>query len=221
MRRPLRAVRAPLQERSQQSLERILDASEQLIEERGFDALTVGEVVQRSRTSVGTFYARFNDKTALLRAVHDRVLSRLEATFDARLQAPSSSDSLAAAVEDEVTCFMGLVVRDAPLIRVFGGQVGDQVMDARAARARRHHFEAFRTVLLKHRPEIRHPDPESAIRFAFGVCSTISLSLGDVERTPDATCVADMGAELSRMLSGYLRGDGEARVRARRQVRGK
>src|SRR6476661_5441098 len=56
-----REVRAPLQERSQQSLERMLDAAEALIYERGFDELTVGDLVQRSRTSVGSFYARFED----------------------------------------------------------------------------------------------------------------------------------------------------------------
>jgi AcrR family transcriptional regulator len=48
------SYRPPQQQRSKESLERILDAAESLIRERGFDSMTVAEVVQRSGSSVGS-----------------------------------------------------------------------------------------------------------------------------------------------------------------------
>ncbi len=67
------------------SLERILRAAEALIKSKGYEALTAAEVVRRSHTSIGTLYARFGDKTALLHAVQERVQAREEAIMRARL----------------------------------------------------------------------------------------------------------------------------------------
>ena len=72
------AVKTPRQQRSSDSLERILKTAETLIRNKGYEALTVAEVVRRSNTSIGTFYARFQDKTALLHAVQERVHGREE-----------------------------------------------------------------------------------------------------------------------------------------------
>ena len=66
MSRSALAYKPPRQRRSHESLERILDAAESLIRERGFDTMTIAEVVQRSGSSVGSLYARFNNKLGLL-----------------------------------------------------------------------------------------------------------------------------------------------------------
>jgi AcrR family transcriptional regulator len=52
------AIKAPRQQRSRDSQERILKAAEALIKSKGFEALTTAEVVRRSRTSIGTLYAQ-------------------------------------------------------------------------------------------------------------------------------------------------------------------
>ena len=52
----------------------MLDASIQLLEEKGFDAFTVQDVSQRADVSVGAIYARFGNKESLLRAVHGRAM---------------------------------------------------------------------------------------------------------------------------------------------------
>ncbi|HEY5528200.1 MAG TPA: helix-turn-helix domain-containing protein, partial [Thermoleophilia bacterium] len=78
MAEPAHALKTPCQQRSRDSLERILKTAETLIRTKGFEALTVAEVVRRSHTSVGTFYARFQDKTSLLHAVQERVHGRQE-----------------------------------------------------------------------------------------------------------------------------------------------
>ena len=69
---PLQWANAPQQDRSRQTLERLLDATEQIIRTRGVDAVTIPEVARAARSSVGSFYARFTSKAALLQTLHER-----------------------------------------------------------------------------------------------------------------------------------------------------
>src|SRR5688572_16612275 len=59
-------VSPPRQRRSERTLERIGKAVRSLMAEKRFEDITVDEVVRRARTSVGSFYARFPSKDALL-----------------------------------------------------------------------------------------------------------------------------------------------------------
>src|SRR3954451_17242527 len=65
----LRPVLAPQQKRSQASVERVFAATRALLEEKGFDGVTVQEVSTRAEVSVGAIYGRFQSKENLLRAV--------------------------------------------------------------------------------------------------------------------------------------------------------
>ena len=62
----LRAV--PRQERSAQSIERILDAAHRLASDEGLGQLTVGRVAKEAGVSAGKVYYWFEDKDALLAA---------------------------------------------------------------------------------------------------------------------------------------------------------
>ena len=72
----LKPYKPPRQRRSQRSLEKLLDAAEEQIRTEGFENLTVNNVVSRVGLSVGAFYARFPDKTALIHAVQERFHER-------------------------------------------------------------------------------------------------------------------------------------------------
>jgi AcrR family transcriptional regulator len=65
-------VRTPKQDRSRATLERILDATEALLDERGLDEITVSDIVGRAGSSVGSFYARFPGKDDLVDALMER-----------------------------------------------------------------------------------------------------------------------------------------------------
>lgn len=75
------ARRAPVQQRSIESMNRMLDAGEQLFYEGGSPALTLEAVIERAETSTGSFYARFGDMRGFLDAMHERVLGMLAAEF--------------------------------------------------------------------------------------------------------------------------------------------
>ncbi len=78
-------VRAPQQARSQDTLARLLDAAESLLEELPWDAITVAALVARAKSSVGAFYARFPDKDSLLQHLHARRSNEAVQTADQAL----------------------------------------------------------------------------------------------------------------------------------------
>lgn len=71
---PLR--RAPMQRRSVERVQRMLDAAQQLVSEVGYDALTTTLIAERADVSIGSLYQFFPDKQAVVRAVALRNLER-------------------------------------------------------------------------------------------------------------------------------------------------
>ena len=83
-----RGSSAPKQDRSRKTLEAILKATRYLIERKDFSAISISEIVERSATSNGSFYARFPDKVSLLVALqldsHREVAEELDARLNPR-----------------------------------------------------------------------------------------------------------------------------------------
>ena len=70
-------VRAPRQARSQATLERFVEATRLLLEERSFEEITVADIVSKAERTVGSFYARFEDKYAVLHVLVGRLDERI------------------------------------------------------------------------------------------------------------------------------------------------
>lgn len=70
-------VTEPVQARSQETLTRFLTAADALLREQRFDDITVAEIVRRAERTVGSFYARFTDKDALVRTLVQSVIDEL------------------------------------------------------------------------------------------------------------------------------------------------
>ena len=85
--RATRGFRPPRQRRSRDTVERIVGATEGLLAERGVEGVTVHEIVRRADSSVGSFYARFEDRDAAVRYVHGRFWAEAAARWDAYLEA--------------------------------------------------------------------------------------------------------------------------------------
>ena len=66
----------------------------QLMEERGYDALTVNDLCERADTSRGSFYNHFRDKDGLLAVLEDEVMADLDA-LQGRMQSITLADMLA------------------------------------------------------------------------------------------------------------------------------
>ncbi|MFN8040994.1 MAG: TetR/AcrR family transcriptional regulator [Acidimicrobiales bacterium] len=70
-------VRAPRQARSQETLGRFVEATRRLLQERSFDDITVHDIVAAADRTVGSFYARFEDKDAVLHVLVDQLDERI------------------------------------------------------------------------------------------------------------------------------------------------
>jgi AcrR family transcriptional regulator len=160
-------VRPPKQKRSQESLERVLEASIGLLEDRGFDAFTVQEVSQRAEVSVGAIYARFGSKENLLRAVHRH---SMEALQEAQTEAVAALDGRPAreVIVEAVRTIAGIFRGNEPLLRAFMhlGAV-DEEISRRGSEASTDLAKQFEATILGHGDEIAHPSPETAVDVAF------------------------------------------------------
>ena len=98
-------IRQPLQDRSQASMERILDAFEKLLRKGDYETITINEIAKESATGAGSIYARFDGKRSILLALHararDRARKYFAALFNPAAQASkdSANESLDAAVD--------------------------------------------------------------------------------------------------------------------------
>jgi AcrR family transcriptional regulator len=64
------SIRAPSQRRSQRTMDEIFRALELLLKRRGFDRITITDLANEAGVAVGSIYARFRDKNALLTGLY-------------------------------------------------------------------------------------------------------------------------------------------------------
>jgi AcrR family transcriptional regulator len=205
----LRWIRPPQQARSQETLERLLDAAEQLVTEKGFEDTAVAEVARRAASSVGAFYARFPDKDALLHALYERYHEQAIATADAALEPARWEEARIAEILDAVVRFLVSLYREqSGLIRAFVVRNHtDAEFHARRERLLHYVNERLSALLLARRDEISHPDPEKAAAFGLiQVFATLDTVMLFGEQRPGALVLSDddLAAELTRAYLAYL-----------------
>ncbi len=69
-------IRKPLQKRSQQTAERVLEAFDALLRKKSLDEITMQELSQESKAAISSIYARFDGKDAMLVALHETITSK-------------------------------------------------------------------------------------------------------------------------------------------------
>jgi AcrR family transcriptional regulator len=205
----LRWVRPPRQARSQETLDRILDAAEALVAAKGFEDATVAEIARRAGSSVGAFYARFRDKDGLLYALYDRYYAEATATADEALDPARWEGASIADVVRAVVPFLVEIYRERRgLIRAFVMR-NQRDGEFRARQERLSHYvnERLSQLLLARRAEIAHPDPVRAA--AFGLTFTVNaiegvILFGEMRSRSLAFSDEDLSTELTRAYLAYL-----------------
>ena len=72
----------PSQARARRTVDLILEASAQILANRGEEALTTNHIAERAGFSIGTLYQYFPNKSALLQAVLKRHLGEVTETVE-------------------------------------------------------------------------------------------------------------------------------------------
>lgn len=205
------AIKPPQQARSRQTLERLLGAAEELLEEADFEKVKVVEITEKAGVAAGSFYTRFAAKADLLQALYEHFLADIERTVAAAvIPLPGRAPSLAQRVGRSVRAVVELyrrrraVARSVSLHHRLNPGAASGELEARID-AIHHQLAQF---LLESRQEIRHADPGWAALFAVGL-----LELSCREKilfaqypAPAATRVSDerLVHELTRCIVGYL-----------------
>lgn len=164
---PRTGVRAPQQQRSRESLERVLRAGEKLLAKKGYEGFTIAEVSRDAALSVGSVYGRFESKDALIYAVHARMLHRMTEGY-----ARHSPDWPGVDIEDVVSRGIHRLAdpmnSERALLRVFMLMAPiDRRIAEGASEVSRALSRKFTAAVLEHRSEIKHPVPERAADVAF------------------------------------------------------
>jgi AcrR family transcriptional regulator len=202
-------VKPTHQARSQETLERILDAAEELVSERGFDNATVSEIVRRAKSSVGAMYARFNDKDSLLVCLHERFCEQALATADMALDPARWEGASVAEICSTTTPFLvHTYYHKRGLIRAFIVRCSnDEQFVERANRVSRTISDRLVDLLMARRDEIKHPEPVVAVdfglRMTFDVLDQETL-YADFQRTKIKLSRERLAEELARAFLSYL-----------------
>jgi AcrR family transcriptional regulator len=202
-------VARPKQARSQETLYRLLDAAEALIDEKGLADVSVPDIVRRAASSVGGFYARFRDKDELLRALEERFFQEMAE----RLAALTAPERWAGASIRQIVsaCVAELVTTSRERRALISAFVSRAARDPRfledGLRFRRSASQRVVALLSSRRDAISHPDPELAIdlgvQLAFGLMHEIVI-FGDMRAGSRVLSDADLERELTHNLLAYL-----------------
>jgi AcrR family transcriptional regulator len=197
-------VRRPLQARSQQTLDRLLDAAEALLDEQGLDKITVAEVVRRAGSSVGAFYTRFADKEGLVRLVLERFTEQALATTDAVL-APERWQGVPVndALETMLSFMLGVVRQRRTLIAALTVRSAqDPSFIALGERLRERICECLLALVAVRGDRFTHEDPETGIHLAVGMVLSFmeSRAIHQSERISDERAASEM----ARLIVAYL-----------------
>ncbi|HET9425201.1 MAG TPA: TetR/AcrR family transcriptional regulator [Gemmatimonadaceae bacterium] len=200
--------RPPQQSRSQETLDRILDAAEQVLAEKSFGEATLAEIMERAGVTVGAFYRRYPDKDALLRHLDERFFGEMVSRCDMVCD-PTRWQGVGARrfVEEFAVNAVDVYSTRRGLLRsLFLRARTDTVLQQSALHVNEHFVRKLRVVLLERRVEITHDDPERAIELGFMMTIGALRELvvfGEVWPAPPAPTAA-LAGEIARMYCGYL-----------------
>ncbi|MGN6536497.1 MAG: TetR/AcrR family transcriptional regulator [Mesorhizobium sp.] len=122
------ARRLPSQQRSRERVERMLAAASELIAEQGSDALKMRDVAERAGVPIGSLYQFFPDKSAVIRALAERITTGARACIAEALAPVRTADELRKAFCDLVDTYYALFLAEPVMRDVWSGTQADRTL---------------------------------------------------------------------------------------------
>ena len=123
-----KARRKPAQARAEATVEAIFDATFQLLETGGLDALTTNHIAQRAGVSIGTLYQYFGGKQQILAAMAQRRAEAARGKIAQTLIAAPQLGSVRPIVQAMMATFQGSPETRKALLDALFDHGGDAVM---------------------------------------------------------------------------------------------
>lgn len=205
-------VQPSKQERSLATQRRILRATEKLLRDQPFDAISIRRIVAEAETSIGSFYARFADKDALLPvlyASYEERLSKKIAELRANVVSSDSLGELAELVADHFVMRYGQTPNLSRAMFEFATR------DPESARGRQHsdqrlaQYDFLVSALKPHvsptRANERRRVAELGIYFLTVACRNRLFYPHYPQTRKLKMSKSELRSELARMLVSYIR----------------
>ena len=139
--------KAPVQTRSRERYERMLQAAATIIGETGSDAMRMSEVAERAGVPIGSLYQFFPDKAAIIATLAERCNEESRKCIGEGLAGISDRDSLAQAFSGLLDVYYGLFL-DQPAMRdVWSAMQADKALRAVQLEESRKNAEVLADVL--------------------------------------------------------------------------
>ncbi|HEY1773919.1 MAG TPA: TetR/AcrR family transcriptional regulator [Gammaproteobacteria bacterium] len=159
----------PQQERSRRTLENLLAATIRTLHESGLEGATIPRIAEAAGVSPATVYRRFEDKKDLLRAAFLHMLESSQTQNRMHLAKGLSRPTLEQTARRFVELNFAQFRQAGQLLgalQQFMDTDGDSKFRQAARRIVEGNLKMIFQVMLTHRKEIAHEDPELAVRIA-------------------------------------------------------
>jgi AcrR family transcriptional regulator len=205
----LRWIKAPLQERSERTLEALLDAAERILEKQPLQSAGVSAIAKEAGSSVGAFYHRFPDKQALARTLYQRFRNQSLATINENFDPEQWAEHDLASLIDSLIGFTAHDYLERPGLRRFAMHLVESDPDVRnlSKELSGAVVDAFERLLVARRDEFTHPDPRLAAEFLhrmmFSLLDQVALFHGEAPTGNELT-EEQLVDQLSSAIKAYL-----------------
>jgi AcrR family transcriptional regulator len=128
----------PVQQRSRETVEAILEAARQVFAAQGYAGGTTNRIAQRAGVSIGSFYQYFPNKDAIVVALMERHMTETTANYEAVMRQADAADlEVAEVVRHFVLSMLASYQQDPAFYRVLFEEA-PRPLGIHAARARIH-----------------------------------------------------------------------------------
>ena len=162
--------------------ERLLSAAAELVAQRGFHAVGIGDIGAAAGVTGSAIYRHFGSKQEILVALFDSVLDEL---LDGARSAARHADGPGATVRALVVWHVDFALRDRSIIAVYDQESHNLPEDDRQRfrRKQRAYVELWVEAVAPLRPDLGRPALTAAVHAIFGLLNSVS---DHATRVPDA-----------------------------------
>jgi AcrR family transcriptional regulator len=118
------------QQRSRDRLERILGVASELIAAKGSDAIKMGEVAEMAKISIGSLYQYFPDKSAIIRALAERISAASRRCIEQALADVRDLDGFLAAFAGLVDQYYAIFLAEPVMRDIWSATQADKQLRA-------------------------------------------------------------------------------------------
>ena len=193
--------RQPKQKRSQQRVERILEAAAEVFAEMGYEAATTHAIAARAGTAIGSLYQFFPDKLAIFHALEERHMEQVTAIHANLLTPQMAQQPLEYMVQQIVETFAVYFEHPGPKVVYIQYCIAPEMFKYFDDRFNQELIKEFATLLRLRNPALSKEKSELLAE----VCLQCYNSLLLVALRSDRTHRTQLYEEIRELLVAYLR----------------